>query len=75
MLQAELEEANRIRGIQATERDTHAIQRQWFQQNPIQEVVNILADALGNNLESVVDPGQDGQNGPADEEEEPFAEP
>ncbi len=69
MIQAEIDEANRNRGIQAAQRDTCAIRRQWFQERPIQEVVNILADAVANKLENAVDnPDQDGHNGLADDE-------
>ncbi len=59
MIQAKIEEANRCRGIAAAEREAHALDRAWFRERLVQEVVNILADAVVNQLENL-EPDREG---------------
>ncbi len=71
MLQAECEANNRIRAIQAAQRDAHVRNRQWFQEN-LAQIVNILANIIDNleDAAAAANLGQDGlNNGPPAEDE------
>ncbi len=67
MFQAELDETNRHRALQATARDAHIVNRQWL--IPAQQAAEILA-GIEDAIEDAAAANNQGQNGLAADADE-----